>query len=418
MAKMESFNSFLIERFMSFAGEIFEVVKDTVSEYQEEMEQTKQENRRLKGLLSEIRLCADGDRQTTTTTINDAPPSPAEAAPVKQDSNRPPDSDPSVFQLKLELATVQQETDLQFQMKDASSSISSCAKSACDTLTSQRDGTQQSISHEAQDPEISLVKVKLELATINEEKGPQSQMSTEKHAHAQRATRNILGNALDIEGKKEQLDTEKQAPVLKPTQYILFNAVDTERKSGIAEHGKFTPIKSEPSEVQHSSTALIQIGNHLGPIEYDSGLWPSPNFNQVCEDLPNAAAHSPGHLTEKVFNCDQCGKPFRNSLVLRRHMVTCQLEKLYCCNLCGKNYSGSHKLSLHLRTHNPDRPFQCSYCRKRYKKKSHLKDHERIHTGDKRYSCSACGMCFIWTNQVKVHIQNHHRGQLASVIKK
>uniref|UniRef100_A0AAR2JUU0 C2H2-type domain-containing protein n=1 Tax=Pygocentrus nattereri TaxID=42514 RepID=A0AAR2JUU0_PYGNA len=61
MARMEHLNSFFIERLMSVAGEIFEAVKDTVSEYQEEIERTKQENRRLREILTEISLSASSE---------------------------------------------------------------------------------------------------------------------------------------------------------------------------------------------------------------------------------------------------------------------------------------------------------------------------------------------------------------------
>uniref|UniRef100_A0AAR2K3A0 C2H2-type domain-containing protein n=1 Tax=Pygocentrus nattereri TaxID=42514 RepID=A0AAR2K3A0_PYGNA len=112
MARMEHLNSFFIERLMSVAGEIFEAVKDTVSEYQEEIERTKQENRRLREILTEISLSASSEIRA-------------------QDSNqRPLNSDPSVLQLKLELATIKQEAEPQLPLNDAPTSTSPCAQSA------------------------------------------------------------------------------------------------------------------------------------------------------------------------------------------------------------------------------------------------------------------------------------------------
>lgn len=54
MTRMESLNSFFMERLISVAGEIFEAVKLAVSEYQDEIKRIKQENFRLREKLTEL----------------------------------------------------------------------------------------------------------------------------------------------------------------------------------------------------------------------------------------------------------------------------------------------------------------------------------------------------------------------------
>ncbi|XP_017568441.1 zinc finger protein 691-like [Pygocentrus nattereri] len=391
MARMEHLNSFFIERLMSVAGEIFEAVKDTVSEYQEEIERTKQENRRLREILTEISLSASSEIRAA-----DVRHSRAGGAPLEQDSNqRPLNSDPSVLQLKLELATIKQEAEPQLPLNDAPTSTSPCAQSAHDTWTSHADGVlleQQNSSQGPQDPEPALIQVKLELATLQDEHGPPQLLTKEKHGGDQEPDRCVSFNALGMEGRKD----------------------DCLRRDS------FIAIKLEPcnSQVPQLSSAQIQSGHHLDSMESETGICPRPHCNQICDDLSSVAAHSQSHLPEKAFTCSVCDKPLSRAWLLKKHMITCHKERPYRCDLCGKSYGDAHVLRVHLKTHSTERPFRCNSCGKMYKKKSHLKDHERTHTGDKRYSCSACGMCFIWTNQVKVHIQNHHRGQLATVIKK
>lgn len=56
MDKLESLNSFFYERLMAVAGEIFQAVKDTFSEYQLEMHRSKQENLYLRKMLAEVSL--------------------------------------------------------------------------------------------------------------------------------------------------------------------------------------------------------------------------------------------------------------------------------------------------------------------------------------------------------------------------
>ncbi|XP_072522112.1 uncharacterized protein [Salminus brasiliensis] len=387
MTKMEHLNSFFVEKLLSVAGEIFEAVKEAVSEYQGEIERTKQENRRLRDILTEISVSASSELRAP-----DLQPSHAEGSPVQQDSNqRPLDSDPSVLQLKLELATIKQEIESQPPLNDVSASSSPCAKSVHDTWTSHTDGVlhePQNTSQGLQDPAPSLIQVKLELATMQENTGPQPQLSVEKRAGGQ-----------------------------KPPQSVSWNAVDAEGRKDDRLHGNtLMIIKLEPCDPEepHPSDTRVQSKNHSDFVEPEPAICPSVPCNPARGDLPDAAAPS----AEKSLSCGVCDKPLTSAWLRKKHRITCPKERPYRCDLCGKSYGDVHVLRLHLKTHTTERPFQCQSCGKMYKKKSHLKDHERTHTGDKRYSCSACGMCFIWTNQVKVHIQNHHRGQLATVLKK
>ena len=54
MSKLEFLNGFFTERLIAAADEIFQVVKDTICEYQEEIDRTKQENRYLRDMLMSI----------------------------------------------------------------------------------------------------------------------------------------------------------------------------------------------------------------------------------------------------------------------------------------------------------------------------------------------------------------------------
>lgn len=56
MAHLETLNSFLCDRLMAAAAEIFQVFKDTVSQYQEEIDRSKQENIYLRKMLAEVSI--------------------------------------------------------------------------------------------------------------------------------------------------------------------------------------------------------------------------------------------------------------------------------------------------------------------------------------------------------------------------
>ncbi|XP_026868716.2 zinc finger and SCAN domain-containing protein 2-like isoform X1 [Electrophorus electricus] len=381
MTKMEYLNSFFVNRLMAAAGEIFDAVKDAVSGYQQEVERTKQENRRLMRMLAEMKAVS------METSPADVHASDADGV-VSENQNfnqGPLVSDPSLIQL--ELATMKQEADT--QLNEVPTRISPCAKSAHDTQTSHADGAleQQIPCQGPQDSKSSLIQVKLELATIaEEEKVPHQQLSVGKHAYDQDAV-----------------------------ESGTFTTLDTDERNGCDLHANpFISLQSEPcdSEARHYdnkdlSAAVIQSlqRKHLNTM----------NGKQIYEKLSSVPEHSQNHLSKKMFGCDET---FGSASSTNKHVTAWQEEKVYRCDLCGKCYACARILKAHLKAHTTERPFHCSVCGKTFKLKNHLKDHERTHTGDKRYSCSACGMSFIWTNQVKVHIQNHHRGQSATVISK
>uniref|UniRef100_A0A0E9XGN8 Uncharacterized protein n=1 Tax=Anguilla anguilla TaxID=7936 RepID=A0A0E9XGN8_ANGAN len=56
MTKLQILNSYLTERLMVVAQEILDIVKETVSEYQEENARTKRENESLRRRLREFGL--------------------------------------------------------------------------------------------------------------------------------------------------------------------------------------------------------------------------------------------------------------------------------------------------------------------------------------------------------------------------
>lgn len=67
MNNLDSLNTFLTERLMTVAAEIFQVFKDAFSEYQGEIERIKQENRCLRDALAEIYNSVQERAGTLTT---------------------------------------------------------------------------------------------------------------------------------------------------------------------------------------------------------------------------------------------------------------------------------------------------------------------------------------------------------------
>ncbi|KAG9260534.1 myeloid zinc finger 1-like isoform X1 [Astyanax mexicanus] len=363
MSRIEHLSSFFIERLMSVAAEIYEAVKDTVSDYQREIELTKEENHRLRKLLEEISLSA---REEPGDPDTDLQPSRPEPSPEKLDFyQRPLPSNSSVLQQKLELTSVKQEPESQqLPPNDVSASASPCAKSVhgeeftclSDTWTSHADGMlhePQNASQGLQDTEPSLKQGKLELATMQEDPHPQ-----QKHVGQ---SSSVSRKSLDVEGRKG--DCLYRNPVL----IIKLEPCDLKKPQS---------SKPSPNTAETCNPVLEPISTHVEMTNAAPAAVPS------AEEAVSSSGVSDNPLITRVWS-------------LNMHNTRTDKEDLY-----------------HI-----ERPFLCESCGKRYKQKKHLKDHQRLHTGDRRFSCSVCGMRFFWTKQVKVHIQRHHKRQEATVLR-
>lgn len=105
------------------------------------------------------------------------------------------------------------------------------------------------------------------------------------------------------------------------------------------------------------------------------------------------------HLKEthegiKKFPCDLCGRKFATRRNVVEHRRTHTNERPYVCDFCGKAFKQKASLFVHNRSHSDLFPFKCPHCPQAYRAKTPMLLHLTIHTGEKPYSCDICGRSF------------------------
>ena len=150
---------------------------------------------------------------------------------------------------------------------------------------------------------------------------------------------------------------------------------------------------------------------------------PDINLNQKLKTEVNVKKEL------KSFNCNSCGKSFKNSALLKRHIVVhreCKLcDKKFArknalveheivfhqanpnikCNFCNKTFKTFSLLKIHKRTHGE---FKCKFCDKKFVRKWSLTYHERVsHDKTPFLKCTFCDGLFMSSNALESHLKSH-----------
>lgn len=223
---------------------------------------------------------------------------------------------------------------------------------------------EQNSNQEVVDSESSLIQVKLELSTMQE----------------------------DVEAQQPARDAPTCRVATDPAEDVT--------------------VKLERGDTQVVCSDDLTSGQANPESQFDPN---AQSFSQ--NDFTNLPFHLQSPAAERLFRSKVRRKPLRSEGNPKGRKLTRCKEKKLRCDLCGKWYSTPHSLKIHLRTHTGERPFPCKFCVKTFHQKAHLKEHERTHTGEKPYSCSVCGKRFSRAQQVRVHIHYHHQHQAATIVK-
>lgn len=114
------------------------------------------------------------------------------------------------------------------------------------------------------------------------------------------------------------------------------------------------------------------------------------------------------HRDERPFTCHVCGKQFRDSGGLSRHLKDVHAKlKNFTCDICGKSFASKATREDHRRTHTGERPYICDSCGKTFKSKASLYIHSKLHTNEFPHPCSYCNKKFRRRQEMLAHVTTH-----------
>ena len=136
-----------------------------------------------------------------------------------------------------------------------------------------------------------------------------------------------------------------------------------------------------------------------------------PNMSQKITVYTNMSRHAKCHDGEKAFNCEQCGKSFTRSFLLKEHSKIHDEEKPLNCRFCSRTFKWKNHKRMHEQSHFDGEgqldtiKTDCETCGKSFQNKSSLKLHQAIHENKRALKCEVCDKGFNQAAGLRKHKQ-------------
>ncbi|GAA6093341.1 zinc finger protein 561-like isoform X1 [Tachysurus ichikawai] len=304
MAKFEYLNTFFTERLLALAGELFQVVTDVITEYQEETDRTKQENIYLKEMLTAERLANGRDGSSYQAVTEELP----------NISHGPLDTNSSVIQVKVELSTTKQDTVSPESINDPSTAT-----------------TPHFFSGKITDEEIN---------------------------------NDCLHNNSKFTIKSEPRDSQiiisdDSNPAMQSESIIdcNFKGLSDDQCSDPSSHDTLQSVTAEKNVCQYCGKPFLthgQLKRHMVVHQKDR---PRPYRCDLCGKCYSYAQvleiHRRTHTGERPYHCKFCGRRFNQKGHLIEHERIHTGEKPFSCPICGKRFIQSSQVRKHVSYHHP-----------------------------------------------------------------
>jgi len=211
---------------------------------------------------------------------------------------------------------------------------------------------------------------------------------------------------LPAEAKEEHVATQrsiKNSSRGDTNELRMITVVHEKKKSEIAQNSDDDSIHLIINEKDDKDLCDI-----LGKASHREGTFRCAECGRCFKLKDSYLRHMRIHKDERPFTCHVCGKQFRDSGGLTRHLKDVHAKlKNFTCDLCGRSFASKATRDDHRRTHTGERPYVCDSCGKTFKSKASLYIHSKLHTDIFPHACSYCGKQFRRRQEVLAHVTTH-----------
>lgn len=125
---------------------------------------------------------------------------------------------------------------------------------------------------------------------------------------------------------------------------------------------------SEPEQLEEGQTEQLMT---------ETGESESENTLQAGAEGPASAGSASADQTSQLEETRMILSSGALDIAARRSLLLGRTKQRYVCQVCNRECPSKHKLKRHLSTHSQDRPFSCHVCGKCFKWTEYLQKHMR-----------------------------------------
>ncbi|XP_067636670.1 zinc finger protein ZFP2-like isoform X2 [Eurosta solidaginis] len=152
-----------------------------------------------------------------------------------------------------------------------------------------------------------------------------------------------------------------------------------------------THIDDDPETRERNMKALIEKETKLKTQQLDM----------------ETAEHQIYNGSINGYECDICGKSFRDTSRLTLHELIHRGERPHKCKFCELRFADGCNKRRHMRTHTDERPFECKYCEGTYLSNHGMLRHLPTHLGANVYRCDVCPLALPLSTERRLHLATH-----------